>query len=91
MQCEQVGPYLVMSIKYPNCSNCAFEGTKTMIFMATLMDALRWKKIDPHFRAKVSVRSPREAPSPVARFPGNTSGFADALEWSNWKEQSRKK
>ena len=28
---EQVGSYLVMRVKYPNCTRCAYEGVKVMV------------------------------------------------------------
>lgn len=86
---EEVGPHLILEVLYPNCAKCAFEG-KVMVFLHTsTIDALIWKRIDPHFRAPlvagastVSSKSKKEAPSPSARFPANTQGWSDAVEYA---------
>jgi hypothetical protein len=73
----------VLKVKYPNCSSCAFEGTKVMVFAgATIKQAIKWRKIDPHFRDPSALRAADEAPSPAARFPGNNVGWQDALAWA---------
>lgn len=80
---QQVGTNFVAKIKYPNCANCAYEGTKVMVYVGvTPMDALRWKRIDPHFRdpKKIIKLQPTAAPSPVARFPASPEGWAAALK-----------
>ena len=78
------GSHLVLKVKYPNCSNCAFEGIKVMVFLnVTELEALRWRKIDPHFRGSKAVKG--EAPSPAARFPGTTDGWSDALAYAQGK------
>lgn len=84
VQAEAVGNHLVMQVRYPNCSRCEYEGLKTMVFLNTsAMDALRWKRIDPHFRAK--TLGAKEAPSPAARFPGNKDGWEDARAYAQHK------
>jgi hypothetical protein len=76
-----VGAHLVVKAQYPSCKSCAFEGTKIMVFLNTTpLDALRWKQLDPHFRA--NAFSPGCAPSPAARFPGNPEGWADAIAYA---------
>lgn len=73
-------PYgqLIIRVKYPNCRNCSYEGVKVLVYeRRTVRDVLRWRKIDPHFREPSSV-DPREAPPPVARFPGTDQGWKDA-------------
>jgi hypothetical protein len=85
--CEQVGSCFVVKAKYPNCAKCAFEGTKILVFKGvTMKQALKWRRLDPHFRA--SVASPTEAPSPIARFPGTKEGWQDALYYSKWKSDA---
>jgi len=45
---EEVGRFLVMKVKYPNCSKCEYEGSKIMVFCdVTMKDAVKWRKIDP--------------------------------------------
>lgn len=83
---QEVGRHLVLQVKYPSCEHRAYEGLKTMVFMNTnAIDALKWKSIDPHFRgpAKPAVT---EAPSPAARFPGDTNGWTDAVTYARGKE-----
>ncbi len=85
IQAERAGSCLVMKVKYPNCRSCAYEGCKIMVFAGTTEgDALLWKKIDPHFRAPGN-KARNEAPSPVARFPGNQAGWQDAIAYARTK------
>lgn len=85
---EQVGDHLVMKVKYPNCAKCAYEGSKVMVFLdVTLKQAIKWRRIDPHFRnplATVILTMP-EAPSPAARFPASNDGWCDALVYARGK------
>ncbi len=90
---EEVGNFLVMKVKYPNCKSCSYEGVKIMVFEgAKIKDAIKWKKIDPHFRptAKGFVGK-TAAPGPIARFPASDQGWTDALCWAADKETARKK
>ena len=74
---------LVIKVKYPNCSNCAFEGVKVIVYKNTkIIDALKWRKIDPHFRLDDKNKPAVEAPSPSARFPGNQEGWTAAIAWA---------
>jgi hypothetical protein len=83
---EVVGNHLVLKVKYPNCSSCAYEGNKVMVFLnMPIANVLKWKEIDPHFRdPKISV-SKTQAPSPNARFPGSKEGWEDAIEYARSK------
>jgi hypothetical protein len=77
----EVNGHLVMKVRYPNCAKCSYEGTKVMVFAGVgFKDALMWRTIDPHFRTD-APKNNREAPSPVARFPGSTKGWQDALDY----------
>jgi hypothetical protein len=81
-----VGAHLVLKVKYPNCDKCAYEGHKVMVFLnTTAFDALKWRTIDPHFRAPDVKRLPSEAPSPAARFPASSAGWTDACAWAERK------
>lgn len=86
-QAEVVGRHLVMKVKYPNCSNCSYEGLKIMVFLeVNIVDALKRREIDPHFKEKSYVhRLPTQAPSPAARFPGSSEGWGDALNYARGK------
>jgi len=82
----EVGAFLVMKVKYPNCRRCAYEGTKVLVFRGvSTIDALKWKKIDPHFRDPKRSNFPTEAPTPVARFPASDEGWADAQNYVRFK------
>ena len=86
VEAEPVGPHLVMKVLYPNCTRCAFEGTKVLVFLkTTTLDALKWKRLDPHFR--IDTRPARQAPSPAARFPATDEGWKDALAYAKTKVQ----
>jgi hypothetical protein len=77
---------MVMKVKYPNCSICAYEGNKVMVFLNTkALDVLKWKKIDPHFRDLKLKNTTREAPSPAARFPASDEGWQDAVSYATSK------
>jgi len=77
---------LVMKVRYPNCSSCAYEGTKILVFLGvTALDALKWKRIDPHFRDPKPKSTRPEAPSPAARFPASDEGWQDALNYAQSK------
>ena len=84
---ERVGPHLVLKVKYPNCSKCAYEGKKVMVFLNVAeKDVITWKRIDPHFRADPGKPPPkREAPSPAARFPASPQGWEDAVAYAKRK------
>lgn len=83
----RVGRNLVMKVLYPNCARCAFEGNKVLVYLDIAeVDVLRWRSIDPHFRAP-EERNPREAPSPAARFPASKQGWDDALEYAERKNR----
>lgn len=57
-----------------------FEGTKVLVYVgSTTLDVIKWRIIDPHFRAKAS--GPREAPSPTARFPASDEGWNMAMRF----------
>lgn len=80
---EQVGSTLCLKVKYPSCAKCSYEGTKVMVFLdTTTSDALKWTRIDPHFRDSKAARQPYEAPSPEARFPASDQGWGDALAYA---------
>lgn len=89
---EEVGPHLVMKVRYPNCVRCSYEGNKVMVFLnVRTIDAIRWKIIDPHFRDRRDGRAAKSAiaPSPAARFPGDPEGWVDALEYAQQKRNVR--
>lgn len=76
--------YLLLKVKYPSCVNCSYEGTKLLLFKDVQpFDPVKWKKIDPHFRSPSSVNNPKEAPSPIARFPASKEGWDLAITLIN--------
>jgi hypothetical protein len=87
LKAEEVGSHLVLKVRYPNCSKCAFEGTKVMVFLnMRALWAMRWRVIDPHFRSEVGEKLNREkAPSPDARFPATAEGWNDAIAYAGGK------
>lgn len=88
LQVERVGPHLVVMAQYPNCARCSYEGKKVMVFLdVSETEALRWRKIDPHFRDPQSKKV-TEAPSPAARFPATSEGWGDAICYARGKSTS---
>jgi len=85
---EEVGPHLVMKVKYPNCSKCSYEGLKIMVFLHIPLKAVfKWKEIDPHFRDEKAMANSNKAPSPAARFPASKDGWDDAMKYA-WSKTS---
>ena len=93
---RRVGTHLVMKVLYPNCARCSFEGHKVLVYLdVTEAQVLRWREIDPHFRAPVLLvgskdagAAAREAPSPAPRFPASKEGWDDAIAYAERKKQS---
>lgn len=83
-EAEPVGHHLVLKVRYPNCAKCSYEGVKILVFLnTTAAQALKWKRIDPHFREAKAVTT--EAPGPAARFPASKEGWQDALTYARLK------
>ncbi len=82
-----VGAHLVLKVRFPSCAKCAYEGTKVLVYLNTsAVDALKWRKLDPHFRDAKATTG--EAPSPAARFPASPAGWADATVYARGKERT---
>lgn len=77
------GAYLVLTVQYPSCQDCAYEGTKILVYKDVAnIDLLNWREIDPHFR-EPQVKKPSQAPSPIARFPASVEGEIHARMFVN--------
>lgn len=64
----QIGVYLIVKIKYHNCTN--YEGVKILVYKdLTLQQLKNQVKIDPHFSENKFYASP------VARFEPTTRGW----------------
>lgn len=72
---------LVLKIQYPEgCGACSYENVKVLVFLnVTAIQAMKWRRIDPHFREQGKTQHPSESPGPDARFPASPSGWQDAL------------
>ena len=82
LQFERVGRVIVLKVLYPNCTLCAYDGTKIMIMPhMSEIQMIQLKRIDPHFRP-LSENATGEAPSPIARFPGSEIGWTNALAFA---------
>ena len=85
LRVEVISPHMVLRVRYPSCARCAYEGEKVLVLLHTRpVDAMRWRRIDPHFRDP-SATSPTEAPPPAARFPASDEGWADAVKYARSK------
>ncbi|MFA6049949.1 MAG: hypothetical protein WC761_02010 [Candidatus Paceibacterota bacterium] len=81
---EVFGPYLVLNIKYPNCTN--FSGLKILVVKATVKELVLAKHIDPHFSEdkKAGSRLPsNRLSSPIARFPPTDEGRKMAVRFAS--------
>lgn len=72
--------HLILRVRYQGCQ-CAYGGAKVLVFQdVTPEDALKWKRIDPHFR-EAAPKDSTDAPSPVARFPADGGGWEAACRY----------
>jgi len=86
---KRIGRLVLIKAKYPNCTLCAHEGTKIMVFPnMSEIEMISLRRIDPHFRPK-NERAKGEAPSPIARFPGDKDGWKDAIAFAEMKQPQR--
>lgn len=86
VEAAREGTNLILKVLYPNCEKCAFEGNKVLVFLnVTEVQALKWGRIDPHFRGPSRIRVDLEAPSPAARFPASEEGWKDAIAYARLK------
>ena len=54
-----------------------------MVFLnVTESQAMKWRRIDPHFRPTKAALKPTEAPGPAARFPATLEGWEDAIQYA---------
>lgn len=73
---EEHGDYFLVEAHFPSCAKCEFEGRKLMVFSHQNREkALRWRRLDPHFRPDPAEPDPRVAPPPIARFPATSAGW----------------
>lgn len=89
IEVEEYDPFLVLKVRYPNCKKCSYEGEKILVIKAKLIDAIKWKSIDPHFVEPPiegsSIKNPFSSPGPIARFPASPAGWIDATEYAKLK------
>lgn len=83
MDFQEVGPYIALKVKYESCPACSYEGTKILVYLASIKQVVSWKVIDPHFTDKAPGK--KHAPSPLARFPASDIGWEDALAFLKYK------
>jgi len=82
----QMGAHLVVKVRYPSCTKCAYEGVKVIVYLDTaLKEAIFWKEVDPHFRDPKQKSLRKVAPAPAARFPATEEGWKDALAYAQTK------
>ena len=81
---EQVGTWLVLKVKYPDCTN--FEGVKILVFAdTTALDLLKQGKfLDPHFFENQS-----KVRSPVARFVPTQHGWEMAVRFARMMTEGK--
>lgn len=80
---EAVGWYLVVKIKYPDCTN--FEGNKILVFEDISLSSLKSQKlIDPHFFKSKKYKSP------IARFEPTDRGWNMAIDFVYMMNQKGK-
>lgn len=74
-----IGSYLVLKVKYPNCTN--YEGVKIMVYHdkdhLRLYGIQHKSSLDPHFNNKKDSTNP----SPIARFEPTAEGWKNAKKF----------
>ncbi len=73
LRCEIIGEYLVLELKYHDCTN--YEGRKIMVFNCTFTELLNQRLIDPHFCDNKNYFSP------IARFEPTEQGWNNACKF----------
>lgn len=82
VEVEEVKGHLILKVLYTNCSACAYEGNKVLVYLnTTAKQALFWQLLDPHFRDPALPTSRDQAPPPNARFPANPQGWKHAQQF----------
>ena len=83
-KCQEIGKFLVLRIKYPDCTN--YEGNKILVFYnVTLLDLCNQKLIDPHFCDNAKYFHP------IARFITTDAGWAMATTFAQSMDASNKR
>ena len=76
----------------PDASKYAIERVEKVnenkSFDVSEMDALRWRRIDPHFRDPTLKVTKEDAPAPAARFPASDEGWKDAITFADNKRKA---
>jgi hypothetical protein len=81
LEATQVGDFLVVKVRYPDCTN--YEGVKIMVYQGvTALDLWKQKFLDPHFFASGTAKSP------IARFVPTDSGWIMALRFAGMMADS---
>ena len=90
LQGQRINRFVLLKVKYPSCTLCAHDGVKVLVLQdVTEFQLIGLKRIDPHFRPR-DERVPGEAPSPVARFPGDQEGWSMAVKFVSFLTQGQK-
>ncbi len=69
--CHQNGPLCVVYAQYSGCTT--YGGNKVLVLEATEEEVAQASTLDPHFLG--------EKMSPIARFPGDPGGYAQAIAY----------
>jgi len=70
LETQSFGAWTVAKVKYPDATN--YEGTKILVYRATLNKLASQKELDPHFCEKGHL-------SPFARFEPTEAGWKVAI------------
>ena len=68
------GHMAIMFVRYPDCTT--YNGNKVLVLEATDKDVEKLVTLDPHFLGGQF--------SPIARFPGDPAGFAQAVAYAKY-------
>ena len=83
LDAQVIGGHMVLRVRYPSCALCSYEGEKILVYEnVTPIEALKWSRIDPHFKDPMEKVSTHEAPAPSARFPASDLGWQRAITFA---------
>jgi len=79
LQGHQIGDFLVLKIRYPDCTN--YEGIKILLYKdVDIKTLLKQRKIDPHFSENTHYKSP------LARFEPTEYGWRCAIRMAMYMQ-----
>jgi hypothetical protein len=71
-EAHELAHHVVLKVHYPGC--IPYNGFKILVYRDSLLNLMARRLLDPHFLQKKE--------SPIARFPADADGWADAVAFA---------